>query len=288
MAAAHAHDKEVLRRADDVLLANPSLWARIEGSYTDAGARPFAAGYRYPLGTAQILLAMLEVIDRSPRMFDREYLPWLIANCDGGLKTVREYAYNVPMWWSAMAAAVGPASLTEHIYQLAMNQRSTEFVDAVNRLRSESTDDDLSPARHLDDDWNMRSTSPQSITAIVRWISSISGWPDPLRGGTAGLGSWYAVKPEEKGYLLTTGMPAATPQSSAEEEFRRHLRGSLDAVHTNFAYFDGKQRLNWAAPWLGAVRPDLAPLPAALQPGGLRPGLVGEAPPLEAADISWH
>ena len=35
------------------------------------------------------------------------------------------------MWWSCMAAAVGPASLSEHVYQVVRNQRPNEFRDAL-------------------------------------------------------------------------------------------------------------------------------------------------------------
>jgi hypothetical protein len=62
---------------------------------------------------------------------------WLVAHRDDEQDTIREYPYNVPVWWGCLAAAVGPASLYERLCQLAMNQRPTEFVDAVNRLRAE-------------------------------------------------------------------------------------------------------------------------------------------------------
>lgn len=269
--AARAHDAEIVARSQNVLFANASLWAGIQGSYADAGSNPLSAGYRYPLGSAQLLLALLEVVDRSPRLFDREYLPWLVANCDGGLKTVREYAYNVPMWWSCLAAAVGPASLSEQIYQLATTQRPTEFLDVANRLRAEGGPSG-GVARHLTDDWNLRGTSPTDLTAVLSWITDISGWPDPILGGVAGLSNWVAKTPL-RGALPISGLPAPDGRVDGLEVFRRHLRNSLDAVHTNFAFFDLKQQLNWVSPWPGSV-PPILPMPAALQPGGAAPTLL--------------
>jgi hypothetical protein len=265
-AAARAYDEEVRRRAEATLLASPSLWAGIQGSYADEPQRPRAASYRYPLGTAHILLAMLEAVDRSPKMFDREYLPWLVANCDGGLKTIRDYPYNVPMWWSCLAAAVGPASLSEQVYQVAATQRPTEFVDTVNRLRAEGSHAKGTPAAHLDDNWNLRTQSLGDITPVVRWISSLSGWPDPFRGGAEGLSAWTAVPLTTAGKLLTSGLPQGGDTADRVERFKAHLRASLGAVHTNFAYFDQSQRLGWVAPWDTAVAPDRGDLPDALQP----------------------
>lgn len=266
LAAAQAYDAEVIRRSKNTLLATPSMWARIEGSYGEAGKRPFAAGYRYPLGTAHILLAMLEVVDRSPKMFDREYLPWLVANCDGGLKTIRDYAHTVPMWWSCLAAAVGPASISEQVFQVAANQRPTEFVDTVNRLRAEGHHVEGSPAAHLDDNWNLRTQSLDDIAPVARWIGSLSGWPDPFRGGVENLKSWKAVPLTTAGKLLTSGLPAGGSIDERVEKFKAHLRASLGAVHTNFAFFDMSQRLGWVAPWAGGEVPYLPDLPAALQP----------------------
>lgn len=281
LAAAKAYDAVVSARAKDTLLATPSLWAGIEGSYGEAGKRPRAAGYRYPLGTAQVLLAMLEVIDRSPKLFDREYLPWLVANCDGGLKTIRDYPHNVPMWWSALAAAVGPASLSEQVYQVAATQRPTEFVDTVNRLRAEGHLVPGSPAAHLDDNWNLRTQALTDVAPVVRWISSLSGWPDPFRGGAERLNDWLAVPLSTAGKLLTSGLPAGTTPTEKVEKFKAHLRASLSAVHTNFAFFDQSQRLGWVAAWDGAKVPDLPDLPDALQPV---PGLFDDEEKVADAD----
>lgn len=281
LAAAQAYDTEVHRRSGDTLLATPSLWARIEGSYGEAGKRSQAAGYRYPLGTAQVLLAMLEVIDRSPKMFDREYLPWLVANCDGGLKTIRDYPHNVPMWWGCLAAAVGPASISEQIYQVAATQRPTEFVDTVNRLRAEGHLVTGSPAGHLDDNWNLRTQALTDIAPVVRWISSLSGWPDPFRGGATNLNKWTPVKLTKAGKLLTSGLPAGGSTDEKVEKFKAHLRASLDAVHTNFAFFDQSQRLGWVAPWDTAQQPQMPDLPDALQP---TPGLFANEESIADAD----
>jgi hypothetical protein len=270
-AAARAYDLEVQRRASNYLLATPSLWAGMEGSHHEAGKRPTGAGYRYPLGTAHILLALLESSDASPRIFDREYLPWLIANCDGGLKTIRDYAYNVPMWWGCLGAVVGPASLTESLYQLAANQRPTEFGDVVNRLRAEGG----TAAAHLDDNWNLRGQSAGDFAAVIAWITSISGWPDPILGGADQLHAWPIVDLVDHGHLLTSGLPSGDDNEERIEGFKYGLRRSLGAIHTNFNFFDQSQRLNWVAPWQGldVVAP---PTPAELEPVIAAPPAVAQ------------
>lgn len=264
--AASAHDNVVRARAQEQLLATPSLWAGIEGSYPGDANRATSAEYRYPLGTAHILLALLEAGGNSPKLFDREYLPWLVANCDGGLKTIRDYSYNVPMWWSALAAAVGPASVSEQIYQVAANQRPTEFIDTVNKLRTESHLVESAPAAFLDDKWNLRSQTAESIAPVTRWITSLSGWPDPFRGGAGRLGDWTRVALDTHGKLSTTGLPKAASETERVELFKAHLRASLGAVHTNFAFYNESQRLNWVAAWAGARTPPMPDLPEPLLP----------------------
>lgn len=85
---------------------NLSAWVGIAA--TRGNQDPKGMPYKYPLGTAQLLLAVLEAAGLNPRLFDRQFLPWLIANCDGGVDSIRTYAWNVETWWSALAAAVGP------------------------------------------------------------------------------------------------------------------------------------------------------------------------------------
>lgn len=264
--AAQAYDAEVRNRSQSTLLATPSLWAGIQGSYPEAGEQPDSAGYRYPLGTAQVLLGLLEACGRSPKMFDRDYLPWLVANCDGGLATFAKYPYNVPLWWSCLAASVGPASLSEAVYQTAATQAPVDFVNAVNRLRAESHLIESSPAQYLNDDWNLRSQGPESVAAVVRWVSSLSGWPDPFLDGAGNLSEWVQKPLPHRGSLRTTGLPQVEGGSLEErvEAFRGHFRESLRAVHTNFAFFDQTQRLNWVGAWDGANMSGVPEAPDAL------------------------
>ncbi len=256
--AAQAYDQVVTQRAGSTLLANPSLWLGIEGSYPSTSSRPRSAAYRYPLGTAQFLLALLEAAGHPPRLFDREYLPWLIANCDGGVDSFEKFHWNAPMWWSCMAAAVGPASLSEHVYQVVRNQRPNEFRDVTNRLRAE----DPGTAAHLTDDWNLKTSSLQDIEPVLRWITAISGWADPVLGGAGSLGAWKWVRPDT-GVMDIARLPAAEDGLSGLGVFRRHLRRSLAAVHTNFAFFN-PDRLTWMLPWDGLEVGDVGDLPAPL------------------------
>ena len=108
-------DATIATAARHHLLAVPAIWAGTEASYEDA-SRPTSAKYKYPFGTAQILLALLEAGGHAPKFYDRHYLPWLVANCDGGISSYITYAFNAGIWWATLAGAVGPASLTEQIY----------------------------------------------------------------------------------------------------------------------------------------------------------------------------
>lgn len=235
-----AYDETIEQRATTRVQVNASLWARIEAATTNSEVH-LGADYRYPLGAAQLMLAVLEAIDRSPRLFDREFLPWLVANCDGGLETIRQYAFNVPMWWSAMAAAVGPGSISEQIYRLASEQRPNDFVSVDRRLRFEETD---RAARALTEKWNLRDQSPETLAHVTEWIGEISGWPDPFWGGVASITDWPLV-PVESGLLsLSGGLPIVDGQASIPE-FNRHLTNSLAAFHTAFSQFDGRWRLGW-------------------------------------------
>jgi hypothetical protein len=229
-----AYDDQILKKAQSTLFLNPSLWLAIEASVDDP-SKPQAMQYRYPLGTAQFLLAMLEIVQRSPRMFDREYLPWLIANCDGGLESIRRFPFNVPMWWSALAAAVGPSSISEQLYHLASRQRPNDFDSVTHRLRSENPD----VAVLLSETWNLRSNDLTTAGPVSRWISDISGWVDPFLGGSESLEGWRVVEPE-KGLLKLSGLPA-----DGIEGVRRMLDSSSRAFHTSFSQFKEGLRLGW-------------------------------------------
>ena len=84
----------------------------------------------------------------------------------------------------------------------------------------------------------------------------------------------------ERGRLLTS-LPTAATMPERLELFRAHFRQSLQAVHTNFAYFDGVQRLNWVSPWPGATHPNPPDVPDGLLPDQ---DLFGTAPDVANAD----
>lgn len=275
LSASNAYDMEIQRRGQNRLFANASLWAGIEASVNTATVSQ-ASRYRYPLGTAQLTLALLEVIGRSPRMFDREYLPWLVANCDGGLESVRAFPSNVPMWWGALAAAVGPASLSEQLYQLAMTQRPTAFIDIVNSLRAEGAGDGDAVAGVLTDDWNIRPVSPDAVQRVGEWIEALSGWRTPFAGGSVD-DSWTR-KPLDGFLVGTSGLPGWGDPLSPIDTFRWGLGQSLEAVHTSFAHFDGSQRLAWVDLWPGAAFATSEPLPPELAVAG-EPGVPSQPVP---------
>lgn len=204
--------------------ANPSIWAGIASMR--GSKHPNGMPYKYPLGTAQLLLALLEAAGHAPRFFDRQYLPWIVANCDGGLTTIRNYAWNVEMWWSCMAAAIGPSSLSESIYRLAVDQRPTEMIDVDRRLRYEDI-----RSGNLTSQWNLASTEPEAVAAVVDLLSDLSGWPDPFLGGARAVGTWREVKPT-RNVLPVKGLTKLEPGYLSAQ-----LDGASRAVHVAVSAF---------------------------------------------------
>jgi len=244
--AFEAWDSAVQAAASKFLLAVPAIWASTTACYEDAG-KPTSAKYKYPFGTAQVLLALLEAAGYPPRFYDRQYLPWLVANCDGGVSSYYAHAYNASVWWPTMAAAVGPASLSEQVYQLVATMRPHDFIDAVNRL-----DRERRAARvpgWLNDDWNLVDQSVATIERTYSWLTELTGWRDPVRGGTANIHTWESVDISTSGivhvggqqYAKTTADPAAAAAS---------IVGATSAINANF-YFGGfsGSRFNWVGGW---------------------------------------
>ena len=95
------------------------------------------------------------------------------------------------MWWSALAAVVGPASLSEHIYRLATSQRPGEFLDADRRLRYEEPN----RSSALDSKWNLTGDAPAIIVKFVEMVMDWTGWPDPFIGGLESISTWQQVNP---------------------------------------------------------------------------------------------
>jgi len=220
-----AHDERMRACAGTLPVINASLWYGIEARLGSAHASGLP--YKYPFGSAQILLAVLESLGRGPRFFDRQYLPWLVANCDGGVDTIRSYAWNAETWWSALAAVVGPASHSETLYRLATNQRPNEFLDADRRLRYEEPE----RSRFLNSKWNLTSTTAVALRAVVSLVTDLTGWPDPFIDGVQGLEEWTTVEPR-RGVLPVSGL---TKLSTAE--LSQSLEEAAEAIHLNFSVF---------------------------------------------------
>ena len=249
-------DEFVLDRCLKLRSINLSAWVGIRARFN--GKVPEGLPYKYPLGTAQLLLAVLELAGRAPRFYDRQYLPWLVANCDGGLDTIRQYPWNVEGWWSALAAVVGPASHSEALYRLATGQRPTEFVDIDRRLRY-----DDARSGSLNVKWNLASQKPATIAQAVSLISDLSGWPDPFIGGASGLEGWKESSPS-RGVLSMKGL---TTQDLKQVD--AHLSAARSAIHASFSTF--KERgvsLGWMLP---DRRPELDKLVGKDAPAELSP-----------------
>lgn len=235
-------DEHISVMGKNHLQAAPSIWAGTQGGY-EAADRPDSARYKYPLGTAQILLAMLEVADRAPKFFDRTYLPWLVANCDGGVSTFSKYADNARVWWPVMAGAVGPGSLTEQLYELVSHARPHDFRDAVHQLERERRS--ANEPTFLKDDWTLSSTGTTSIADALTWLTELTGWRDPVRGGIAGLDKWISLKVSSSG-LVPYSKPNSLGAGAAQSIGSAH-----HALNANF-YHGGRDgsRFNWVGGWV--------------------------------------
>lgn len=240
-------DQCVLDAQAERFHAVPSIWARTEGGYEDE--RVSSMRWKYPLGTAQLMLALLEVGRIPPRFYDRHYLPWLVANCDGGISTFAKFADNAGMWWPMLASAVGPASITEQIYQRVATARPHDFRDAVARRSREVGSRDF-----LNDDWNLRSPSVENVAETMAWLHRLTGWGDPVLGGADGMTAWpvRTFGSTESG-LVYIGGPKKKETDSDPDEAADLIRRAIWALNANF--YQGGQtgsRFNWC----GLVKPN--------------------------------
>lgn len=241
-----AWDQLVRNASLSRLMAVPSIWAATQGGYEDAG-KPDSSKYKYPFGTAQLMLALLEAAGIGPKFFDRQYLPWLVANCDGGVESFRKYAFNAGVWWPALAGAVGPASHTEQIYQRIQNMRPHDFMDAVNRLDRERRAAVPIQEPWLNDDWNLVDSQRSTLMRTLSWISSLTGWRDPVRGGIAQMADWEErTIPASERALVYVGGPNFRETNNAPAAAAAKINGASNAVNANF-YLGGDSgsRFNW-------------------------------------------
>jgi hypothetical protein len=235
--AYQSHDEFMLDRVKSFGSISPSAWVAIGASL--GSTHPNGLPYKYPLGTTQVLLAALEAAGVGVRMFDRQYLPWLIANADGGATSIRTYAWNVELWWSAMAAAAGPASYSEAIFQLVTNQRPNQFLDTDRRLRWDEPD----RSKALKTSWNLKTTRASDLLSAVELITSWSGWPDPFLGGVDKFDTWHSSRPTS-GVLPLDGI-TRVPTDQRET----HLAAARNALHVNFSVFRERGTcLGWLLP----------------------------------------
>lgn len=241
-AAWQGWDAAVDAAASQRLLAVPSIWAGTHACYADAD-RPTSAKYKYPLGTAQILLAMLEAAGHPPKFYDRDYLPWLVANCDGGVSAYTAHAYNARVWWPVMAGAVGPASLTEQIFRMVDGMRPHDFLDKVTALDRERQAGGEPP--WLDEKWNLADSSAVTLARALHWLCGLTGWPDPVRGGIESLPTWHQVKTRGGGKVPPDGLDSADEQNAVQV-----IRDAQGALNASF-YMGGRDgsRLDWAGGW---------------------------------------
>ena len=238
-------DSKVLTAAanPDRLMAVPGIVGHTQAGYSDAD-KIDSSKYKYPLGTAQWLLALLEVIGKSPKFYERHYLPWLIANCDGGVTSYRDYGYNVEIWWSTMAAAVGSMSQSETIYSMIRNMRPLDYVNTVHQLQREFQ---FSGEPMFDDKLNLRSGRMPGIKTAFEWIHDISGWNDPVHGSIENMDQWITinVNPDSHGIVSLKPSEITDPVVDASR-----IDSASKALNANF-YIGGEtgSRFNWMGGW---------------------------------------
>lgn len=251
-------DAAVDQAAAQRLLAVPAIWAGTQASYEAAG-RADSANYKYPLGTAQVLLAMLEAAGHGPKFFDRTYLPWLVANCDGGVSTYTTYANNARVWWPVLAGAVGPGSMTEQIFRLVDTMRPHDFLDAVHRLDRERQAS--GKAAWLNDNWNLAGQSALVLESTLEWLTELTGWRDSVRGGLGNIRGWDEVPVKGRAQVyygskapkdeIMKANPTTMVKTTVDPQLAASLiRGGLNAVNANF-YVGGQSgsRFNWVGGW---------------------------------------
>lgn len=239
-------DGHVRALVETRLFIVPNIWANIEASYQD-GEHPRSAKFKYPLGTAQLMLALLEASGLAPKFFDRRYLPWLVANCDGGVSSLATHAYadNVGLWWSTMAAAVGPGSLSEMIYRLVSEMRPRDFDSAVDTLSRELATDG---PQFLDDRWNLQAGGPSVWMPAIQWLCSLTGWPDPIFGGCEALDTWLdmSAEPGSGGVIKLD----AKAWEKTDDHYASLMEGAWKAVNANFRMGGNPgDRFNWVSGW---------------------------------------
>jgi hypothetical protein len=238
-------DQKVLDAAADPsrLMAVPGISGHTQAGYSDAD-KVDSSKYKYPLGTAQWLLALLEVIGKSPKFYERHYLPWLIANCDGGVTSYRDYGYNVEIWWSTMAAAVGSMSQSETIYSMVRNMRPLDYVNTVHQLQREFQH---AGEPIFDDKLNLRNSRMSGIKDAFDWIHDVSGWSDPVHGSIEGMDKWITVAIDQKNYGVVSLTPSEIKDPIADAA---RIDSASNALNANF-YIGGASgsRFNWMGGW---------------------------------------
>lgn len=229
-------DAAVQMRARAVGQINLSVAAGV-GALRD-NAVAWGLPYKYPLGSSQLLLAALEATGHAPRFYDRQILPWLIADADGGLDTIRNYSWNAELWWSALAAVVGPASLSEFVFRVATEQRPNEQKDVDRRLRWEHAQAD-----HVwKPNWNLLSDDIGHAMRHVELVQAITGWPSPFHEGPGLPDTWQTTSVTTH-RLSVKGIGAIDPGALTAK-----LDAAAKSAHLNFSTFEDTA-LSW---WDGA------------------------------------
>jgi hypothetical protein len=178
------HDREIAQAATqrETYAFAPSIWAGSQaGNWDDADVH--SRRYRYPMGSSQFTLALLESLGVGPTFRDLYYSPHLVAHCDGALETAVTAGYNVLPWLDTLAAVAGLGSWTAHIRSALNNGGPDVFARLVRSLHGENA----AVAECLTLDWNLSGAGKASVhKAVVAWLIAENGWDDPFLPVPAG------------------------------------------------------------------------------------------------------
>ncbi len=244
------YDNEVAKRGAhlDTFAFVPSIWAGSQAANPD-DTDPKSRRYRYPMGSAQLLLALLESIGEAPTIRDLQYTPTLIAHCDGALETAVTAGYNVLPWIDMLTAAAGIQSWTAHNRSALLSNGPDAYNGLVRSLHAESPD----IARDLTLEWNLSGVGDRRVHRnVVEWLMRENGWADPFMpgtGGSDGLSFYYTFRARTNWRVFDLiGDYLAVDDSSlisrGAQGVADDLAAALASVNTG-AYQRGETTLFW-------------------------------------------
>ena len=145
-----------------------------------------------------------------------------------------------------------PGRFTEQIFELVDKSRPHDFLDAVHRLDRERP---VGADPFLNDKWNLQGGTNVTVATIknaLTWLTDLTGWRDPIKGGIADLDNWVRLAPKASGIVYYTNTaPSGVSKAKDDPDLAAALiDGAAQALNANF--YQGGQtgsRFNWVGGW---------------------------------------